>query len=233
MNSKILPAFCISGRPLKPAGIVVHYFSGKNVDPEHALELEVCRNLFLDLNRPKAARELYMQGAKWPTERMYASAHLLVSREGEVWKLVEYDKQAYHAGASILLGRPNCNAWTIGIELLGTITSKFTREQYNVLAQLVVELTARYRIPADAVAGHDTVRHAAIGAGLTTKKKYDPSGRHDGQGDNFDWWYLGKLCNDLRGIRTDPAAEDLEQRVAETLAAAEAAPLPVGEEPPE
>jgi N-acetyl-anhydromuramyl-L-alanine amidase AmpD len=199
MNSRILPDFCIPGRLLKPQGIVVHYFSARHVDPARAYELEVCRDLFIDLNLAKQARKKYMRAAKWPADRMFASAHLLVGRSGEVWRLVEYDQQAYHAGASIMNGRANCNAWTLGIELIGTITSRFTMAQYKALGALVVELGDRYGFGTEDVAGHDTVRHAAILAGHTTKKKYDPSGRHDGRGDNFAWAYLWDLVRQFRG----------------------------------
>ena len=86
MKSKILPDYCISGRPLeKLDGVIVHYFSAKNVDLENQFDLEVCRNLFLDLNRAKIERQFYMHAEKWPAGRMYASAHLLIGRGGEAF----------------------------------------------------------------------------------------------------------------------------------------------------
>ncbi len=192
MRSKILPEYCISGRELEALdGVVIHYFSGKNVDPDNQYDLDVCRNLFLDLNRPKAEREFYMLEEHWPDGRMYASAHLLIGRDGETWRLVEYDKQAYHAGASILNGRSNCNRWTIGVELVGTQSSGFTDAQYRALADLLKE----FDVPVANIAGHDTVRWNAIQAGSTKRPKYDPSGRKDGQGDNFDWNYLQRLLD--------------------------------------
>lgn len=212
MNSRILPAFCIPMRPLKPHGVVVHYFSGKNVDTERAFELETCRDLFIDLNLPKQERRKYMQSSKWPVDRMFASAHLLIGRDGETWRLVEYDQQAYHAGASILNGRANCNAWTLGIELIGGVASRFTLKQYRVLARTLIELGEKYGIARDDVAGHDTVRHAAIQAGLTSKKKYDPSGRPDGKGDNFAWTYLWALVDELKG--GPPAPSDVSAFIA-------------------
>ncbi len=213
MRSIILPDWCISGRKLEALdGVVVHYFSGRNVDPDKQFDLEVCRNLFLDLNRAKDEREFYMREKKWPDKRMYASAHLLIGREGEVWKLVDYARQAYHAGASILNGRASCNRWTLGIELVGSIESGFSKAQYLALVSILVMLEDEYSIERDNVAGHDTVRHAAIQAGSKKRAKYDPSGRKDGKGDNFDWFYLGKLWND---IRENPAGvaglEDLDR----------------------
>lgn len=194
VHSKALPEHCTSGRALEACdGVVVHYFSAKNVDVEHEFDLDVCRDLFIDLNHPKAKRERYMTADKWPEDRMYASAHILVGRYGEIWKLVEFDKQAYHAGASILNGRSNCNRWTLGIELVGKIDSGFSKDQYRALAELLFALEERYGFSRDNVKGHDHVRWAAIQAGSELRNKYDPSGRKDGQGDNFDWSYLTTL----------------------------------------
>ncbi len=194
MRSKILPSFCINGRALhEVAGVIIHYFSGKNVDPENQFDLDVCRQLFLDLNRPKIDRVFYMQADKWPDGRMYASAHLLIGREGQVWKLVEFDREAYHAGASILNGRNGCNRFTLGIELIGTQDSGFTRQQYEALATQLIDLQDEYHFADEDIAGHDTVRWAAIEHGSKKRPKYDPSGRKDGQGDNFDWDYLRSL----------------------------------------
>ena len=194
MKSKILPDYCISGRALEAVdGVVLHYFSGKNVDPANQFDLHVCRDLFLDLNRPKADRSKYMTTERWPDARMFASAHLLIGRHGEVWRLVEFDKQAYHAGASILNGRSNCNRWTLGIELVGTQDSGFTEAQYRALAALLSDLRAEYGFSEENVAGHDSVRWAAIQAGSEKRPKYDPSGRKDGLGDNFDGAYLRQL----------------------------------------
>lgn len=201
MHGKQLPRYCISGRNLEEVGgAVVHYFSGKNVDPENQFELEVCRDLFLDLNRAKDERDFYMLESKWPEDRMYASAHILVGRGGEVWKLVDFHKQAYHAGSSILGGRRLCNRWTIGVELVGTNDSGFTNGQYRALSELLVDLQTEHGFDRSKIAGHDTVRHASIAAGETTKRKYDPSGRSDGLGDNFDWEYLYRLMDSRQKV---------------------------------
>ncbi len=199
MHSKVLPSYCHPGRPLEALdGVIVHYFSGRNVDYENRFELEVCRDLFKDLNRSRGQREMYMRGDKWPGGRMYAAAHVLIGREGEVWKLLSFEQQAWHAGASILNGRANCNRWTLGVELVGDSSSGFSRIQYETLAELILGLEEDVGLRRDAVAGHDAVRWAAIQEGLTQAKKYDPSGRFNGEGDNFDWFYLGKLMNDRK-----------------------------------
>ena len=136
-----------------------------------------------------------MQETKWPDGRMYASAHVLVGRDGEVWKLVEFNRQAYHAGTSVLDGRSNCNRWTLGVELVGGIGTGFTTAQYEALADFLVEMVAEHGFSRDCIAGHDTVRDAAIQSGSLVKRKFDPSGRPDGFGDNFDWGYLWDLMD--------------------------------------
>ncbi len=183
MIEKILPDFCYSSRSLSIEGAVIHYFSAINVDPPHAFNMTVCRNLFIDLNRPRDMRTIYMLEEKWPDRRLYASAHVLIGQDGEIWKLVPFDHQAYHAGASIMNGRKNCNRWTLGIELVGTAKSGFTQAQYSALAGLLLD----QGISLDVVAGHDTVRYAAIRGGSAKPFKIDPSGKRDGSGDNFDW----------------------------------------------
>lgn len=217
MRSRVLPDWCISGRKLEALdGVIVHYFSGRNVDPENQYDLDVCRDLFLDLNRPRDERALYMLEDKWPDKRMYASAHVLIGRDGETWKLVEFDRQAYHAGASILNGRSNCNRWTLGVELVGAIDSGFSKAQYSALVDLLVDLEEQHGFSRDNVAGHDHVRHAAIEAGSTKRAKYDPSGRKDGKGDNFDWFYVGKMWNDIKENPAGTAGLEDVERIIES-----------------
>jgi N-acetyl-anhydromuramyl-L-alanine amidase AmpD len=200
MKINLLPEYCYSGRYIKKVeGVIVHYFSARNVDPKRAFDMVACFDLFKDLNRKRGEREKYMTTANWPIQRQYASAHILIGRSGETWQILEYDKQAYHAGKSILNGRENCNAWTLGIELVGDRESGFSKEQYQALADCLLRLEGAYGFSRDNVAGHDKVRHNAIQAASEhIPKKYDPSGQSDGNGSNFDWFYLGKLMNDLK-----------------------------------
>lgn len=188
MNSQLLPDYCTPGRALASVdGLVVHYFSAANVDAAHQYELEACWRLLCDLNRAREEREWYMQTQDWPAERMFASAHVLIDRAGEALRLVDFDREAWHAGASILNGRHYCNKWTLGIELIGGNTSGFTDAQYATLAEISAGLMRDHDFSDQWIAGHDSVRWAALEAGRNGKPKYDPSGRKDGQGNNFDW----------------------------------------------
>lgn len=46
-----------------------------------------------------------------------ASAHIVVERDGEITQCVPFNKKAWHAGVSTWRGRPNCNSYSIGIEI--------------------------------------------------------------------------------------------------------------------
>lgn len=194
MRSRLLPSYCRSGKALEDlGGAIIHYFSARNVETEERMfDLDVCRDLFIDFNLPRDKRRRYMRADPWPAARMYASAHLLIGRDGDAIRLVEYEQQAWHAGASILNHRSDCNRWTVGLELVGTQSSGFTGEQYQTLAEVLTDL----EIPREMIAGHDSVRWAARLQGSNKRPKYDPSGRKDGAGDNFDWQYLGYLLDE-------------------------------------
>ena len=46
------------------------------------------------------------------------SAHVVVERDGTITQLVDFNKRAWHAGASQWKGKSNCNAFSIGIEIV-------------------------------------------------------------------------------------------------------------------
>lgn len=46
-----------------------------------------------------------------------ASAHLIVGRNGKIDQVVPFDVRAWHAGTSVWRGKPNCNDYSIGIEV--------------------------------------------------------------------------------------------------------------------
>lgn len=46
------------------------------------------------------------------------SAHVVVERDGTVVQMVDFNKRAWHAGASTWNGKSNCNAFSIGIEIV-------------------------------------------------------------------------------------------------------------------
>ena len=106
---------------------------------------------------------------------LQVSAHFLVRRDGQVLQFVSTDRRAWHAGASFWRGRPNCNDYSIGIELEGLEGGRFALAQYQALAPLLTALARRH--PLQAITGHE---HVAPG------RKQDP-------GPGFDWLALQAL----------------------------------------
>lgn len=103
---------------------------------------------------------------------LQVSAHCLIRRDGEVVQYVSFDARAWHAGVSSFDGRTACNDFAIGIELEGTDTSGYTKEQYLSLAAVTRTLLDHYpQLTPERIVGH---RDIAPG------RKTDP-------GDGFDW----------------------------------------------
>ena len=100
------------------------------------------------------------------------SAHYLISRKGEIFKLVSEEKRAWHAGVSEFKGRDNCNEFSIGIELEGTDDLEYPPNQYKTLIEATKALMEAYpNISVDNIVGHKDI--API-------RKTDP-------GEAFDW----------------------------------------------
>jgi AmpD protein len=97
------------------------------------------------------------------------SAHFVVRRDGELLQFVSCAQRAWHAGVSSWRGVPNCNDYSIGIELEGLEGQPFEDAQYLRLQALLVGAARRY--PLREVTGHE---HVAPG------RKHDP-------GSGFDW----------------------------------------------
>lgn len=99
------------------------------------------------------------------------SAHLLITRRGDVIQFVGFDQRAWHAGESVFHGVTNCNDFSIGIELEGDDETPFTDAQYHKLSNLCLTLIDYYSIPRDHIAGHEDIAPG---------RKTDP-------GPCFDW----------------------------------------------
>lgn len=103
---------------------------------------------------------------------LQVSAHLFIRRTGELVQFVPLNHRAWHAGVSEFEDSPNCNDYSIGIELEGTDNLPYTQAQYDVLAQVTRSLLQRYpAIAADRIVGHSDIAPA---------RKTDP-------GPAFDW----------------------------------------------
>ncbi|MCH7337313.1 1,6-anhydro-N-acetylmuramyl-L-alanine amidase AmpD [Acinetobacter sp. NIPH 2699] len=104
-------------------------------------------------------------------EGMQVSAHLLILRTGEVIQFVNFNDRSWHAGRSSYLAQPECNDYSIGIELEGSDDLPFEPEQYQALIEVVKILRQTYPKIQNHIAGHSDI---------APKRKTDP-------GLYFDW----------------------------------------------
>lgn len=109
------------------------------------------------------------------------SVHLYINRHGKVVQFVPFDKRAWHAGRSEYQGKTECNHYSIGIELQGTVEEEFTDAQYKSLIRVSNCILNNYPlITKDRIVGHSDI---------APTRKDDP-------GKKFDWeFYLSGLAN--------------------------------------
>jgi AmpD protein len=104
------------------------------------------------------------------------AAHYLIDRKGGVYELVAPEHRAWHAGVSKMPspsdGRTGVNDFSIGIELIGSLTSGYTRKQYRSLVALITRIKEQYQITA--IVGHDEI---------APERKSDPGGM-------FEWGWV-------------------------------------------
>ncbi len=142
--------------------VVIHYASAINIDPKHAFDMRLVVKIFCDLQ---------------------VSSHYLITRAGEIFLLVPEEKKAWHCGGSIMPAPDNrrgVNDFSIGIELIATPSSGFTKKQYAALSRLRRNMAKRYEKPLTFVGHQDIAGKRAVRLGLRKDLKVDP-------GDAFDW----------------------------------------------
>ncbi|MFL0804438.1 MAG: 1,6-anhydro-N-acetylmuramyl-L-alanine amidase AmpD [Agarilytica sp.] len=103
---------------------------------------------------------------------LHVSSHIYIERDGGVVQFVPFGARAWHAGESIFNGIPNCNDYSIGIELEGCDDVPYEEDQYHRLVELSEVLMAAYPgITPDRIVGH---------CDIAPGRKTDPGGA-------FDW----------------------------------------------
>lgn len=109
------------------------------------------------------------------------SAHYLVTREGEVVRMVPEERRAWHAGRSYWRGLTNVNDDSIGIEIDNPGHSNgyepFPDAQIDAVVRLVADIKQRHHIGRGNIVGHSDVAPA---------RKRDP-------GELFPWGQLARL----------------------------------------
>lgn len=89
---------------------------------------------------------------------MRVSAHLFIRRDGSLIQFVPFNLRAWHAGQSSYDGRPDCNDYSIGIELEGQESDPFTHVQYVCLAAATRSMLHAYdTLHAERIVGHSEI----------------------------------------------------------------------------
>jgi hypothetical protein len=88
-------------------------------------------------------------------------AHYCVTEEGSVYRIIDRDKEAFHAGRSMWRGKEDVDKFSIGIECVGYHNKPMGAMQLAAIRDLVKELKAMYRLSDDRVVCHC---HVAYGA---------------------------------------------------------------------
>lgn len=91
-------------------------------------------------------------------------------------------ERAWHAGRSVFDGCPECNDFSIGIELEGTDDDPYTVAQYDALADITMDIMRAWpSITLERLTGHSDIAPG---------RKTDP-------GPAFDWSYY-RQCLSVR-----------------------------------
>ena len=108
------------------------------------------------------------------------SCHYFLNRKGQIIKMVDENKIAWHAGKSKWKNFENLNKYSIGIELVNKGHKfgyqNFTRIQIKNLIKLSLYLKKKYKIKSDNFLGHSDI---------APLRKIDP-------GEKFPWQKLSK-----------------------------------------
>lgn len=122
------------------------------------------------------------------TQKQYqVSSHYVIDKDGDVYKLVDEYKKAWHAGVSSWRGREGVNDYSIGIELVNNGFQAFPEKQMNALIELCLGIMDRHNIDQRNVVGHFDI---------APNRKIDPN-------EFFNW---KKLFENGIGLYSDVSA---------------------------
>ena len=134
------------------------------------------------------------------------SAHYVIDEDGSILRLVAEERRAWHAGKGVWQGETDCNAASIGIEIVNPGHEfgyrGFPEVQIDAVIRLIGDIRSRWTIPDARIIGHSD---------LAPERKQDP-------GERFPW---KRLAGEGHGLWFEPAPERIE---------ALGAPLGVGDE---
>jgi len=123
------------------------------------------------------------------------SAHYLVEEDGRVFQLVPEERRAWHAGRGVWQGEDDCNAASIGIEIVNPGHEfgyrTFPEAQITAVIALISDIRSRWTIADNRIIAHSD---------LAPDRKEDP-------GELFPWKRLAEAGH---GLWFEPAAERVQ-----------------------
>lgn len=87
--------------------------------------------------------------------------HYVVTEEGNVYAIVDRDKEAFHAGRSMWHGKEDVDKYSVGIECVGYHNKPMGIVQLRAIKDLISSLKSMYRLNDNSVICHS---HVAYGA---------------------------------------------------------------------
>ena len=100
-------------------------------------------------------------------------AHFCVTEVGQIYAIVDRDREAFHAGRSMWNGKEDVDKFSIGIECVGNHDKAMPTVQLSAIRELVEELQRMYKLSDDKVVCHS---HVAYGSPNKWQKR-----RHRGR----------------------------------------------------
>ncbi len=87
--------------------------------------------------------------------------HYCVTEDGTIYRIVDRDREAFHAGRSMWNGREDLDKYSVGIECVGYHDKAMPLVQLYAIRDLVRDLKAMYRLPDERVVTHSQVAYGA------------------------------------------------------------------------
>ncbi len=87
--------------------------------------------------------------------------HYCVTEDGKIYRIIDRDREAFHAGRSMWNGKEDVDKFSIGIECVGYHDKAMSLVQLYAIRDLVKELKSMYHLSDDKVVCHS---HVAYGA---------------------------------------------------------------------
>jgi N-acetylmuramoyl-L-alanine amidase len=133
--------------------------SGPRIDTSHTAANQDSRVQFLVLHFTSSD---FASSLKILTEGPVSSHYLVRDDPPTVYRLVDEDRRAYHAGVSYWKGNTHLNAASIGIEIVneglqGGAWQRYPKAQMDVVLELVRDIVRRHEIRPERIVGHSDI----------------------------------------------------------------------------